>query len=66
MIEIRKKIVVDEHGNPQEVIIPWDQFQHVAELLGWDLDDEARKDLKQAREDRARGKRDAFIDLDSL
>jgi len=29
MIEIRKKIVVDEQGNPLEVIIPWDQFQHV-------------------------------------
>ncbi|MBA2592709.1 MAG: hypothetical protein H0U97_10815 [Gammaproteobacteria bacterium] len=65
-MEIRKKIVVDEQGNPLEVIIPWDQFQHVAELLGWDLDDEARKDLKQAREDRTRGKREAFIDLDSL
>lgn len=37
MMSIHRKIVVDEHGNPQEVIIPWDEFQGIAEILGLDL-----------------------------
>ena len=34
MMSIHRKIVVDEHGNPQEVIIPWDEFQGIAEIRG--------------------------------
>ena len=34
MIAIKKKIVVDERGNPQEVIISWAQFQELIEALG--------------------------------
>ena len=66
MMNIHKKIVVDEQGNPQEVIIPWDEFQEIAEILGLDLDSEALDDLRQAREDRETGKQDAYIDLDSI
>jgi hypothetical protein len=51
------RIVVDEHGNPQEVIIPWDEFQGIA--LGLDLDSTALEDLRQAREDRENGHHDA-------
>ncbi|ADJ29439.1 hypothetical protein [Nitrosococcus watsonii] len=65
-MNIHKKIVVDEQGNPQEVIIPWDEFQELAEILGLDLDSEALEDLRQSREDRESGKRDAYIDLDSI
>jgi PHD/YefM family antitoxin component YafN of YafNO toxin-antitoxin module len=65
-MNIHKKIVVDEQGKPQEVIIPWDEFQEIAEILGLDLDPEALEDLRQAREDRESNKRDAYIDLDSL
>ncbi|EDZ66217.1 hypothetical protein NOC27_2897 [Nitrosococcus oceani AFC27] len=65
-MNIHKKIVVDEQGNPQEVIIPWDEFQELAEILGLDLDSEDLEDLRQAREDRESGKRDAYIDLDSI
>ena len=43
MTAIQKKIVVDEKGNPQEVIIPWTQFCELMEELGLDLDDEAAK-----------------------
>lgn len=66
MMNIHKKIVVDEHGEPQEVIIPWDEFQEIAEILGLDLDSEALDDLRQAREDREIGNQDAYIDLDSI
>ncbi|ABA56958.1 hypothetical protein Noc_0434 [Nitrosococcus oceani ATCC 19707] len=66
LMNIHKKIVVDEQGNPQEVIIPWDEFQELAEILGLDLDSEDLEDLRQAREDRESGKRDAYIDLDSI
>ena len=65
-MNIHKKIVVDEEGNPQGVIIPWDEFQEIAEILGLDLDPEALEDLRLAREDRESGKHDAYINLDSL
>ncbi len=66
MMSIHRKIVVDEHGNPQEVIIPWDEFQGIAEILGLDLDSTALEDLRQAREDREKANYDAFVDLDDL
>jgi len=36
------------------------------ELLGLDLDKTAIEDLEQARKDRAKGKKDAYSDLDSI
>lgn len=66
MRTIHKKIVVDEQGNPQEVIIPWNEFQDIVEILGLDLDSRALEDLRQAREDRESGKYGEFVDLDSL
>lgn len=33
-MEIHKKIVVDEQGTPQEVIISWEEFQKIQHLLG--------------------------------
>ena len=65
-MNIHKKIVVDEQGNPQEVIIPWDEFQEFAGILGLDLDSEALEDLRRIREDRESSKCDAYIDLDSI
>jgi hypothetical protein len=66
MKTIQKKIVVDEAGEPREVIISWDDFVEVSELLGLDLDDEAIDDLRQARSDREAGVEDAFVDLASI
>jgi hypothetical protein len=66
MMSIHKKIVVGEQGNPQEVIIPWNEVQEIAEILGLDLDSEALEDLRLAREDRETGNHEAYIDLDSL
>ncbi len=66
MISVHKKLVVDEHGIPKEVIIPWKEFQEIEELLGLDLSKEAVKDLQEARKDRESGKREAYIDLDEI
>ena len=66
MIQIRKKIVVDERGAPTEAIIPWKQFCAIAEALGLDLDDAARADLRATRRDWRHGKAAAFISLAKL
>ena len=36
-MNISKKYIVDEQGNPKEVIIPMEDFRKTEELLGWDL-----------------------------
>ena len=66
MISIEKKFIVDEHGNPKEGIVSWDDFQKIEELLGLDLDDEAIHGLREARSDRETGNKDAYLDLDSI
>ena len=66
MININKKFIVDEQGNPKEVVILWEDFQKIEELLGLDLDDEAVKDLKIARSDRETGDKSTYVDLDSI
>ena len=66
MLAIQKKVVVDEQGQPQEVIISWDQYQQISEMLGFDLDDEAMTDLRQARRDRISKNRDAYVRLAEL
>lgn len=63
MIKIRKKIVVDEHGEPKEAIIPWKQFCEIAEALGFDLDEPAQADLRATRRDLRQGKSEAFLPL---
>ncbi|CAN2042628.1 conserved hypothetical protein [Candidatus Magnetomoraceae bacterium gMMP-15] len=66
MINIHKKIVVDDHGTPLEVIIPWADFCHIEKILGLDLDFGALEDLRQARSDRENGNYDAYTDLDDI
>ena len=66
MIAISKKFIVDEEGRPKEVIIPWEQFQQISEMLGLDLDESAVNDLRRARRDRAAENREAYVDLDSV
>jgi PHD/YefM family antitoxin component YafN of YafNO toxin-antitoxin module len=56
MQAIRKKIVVDDRGNPREVIISWAQFQEMSEALGLDLDAKAKLDLRAALRDLKSGK----------
>ena len=66
MISIDKKYVVDEHGNPKEVLIQFEDFKKIEELLGLDLDDSAISDLQEARRNREEGKTDAYVNLDSI
>ena len=65
-MDINKKYIVDEQGNPKEVIIPLDDFKKIEELLGWDLVDEEVHQLREARKDREGGNKDAYTDLDSI
>jgi PHD/YefM family antitoxin component YafN of YafNO toxin-antitoxin module len=65
-MEIRKRYIVDEKGNPKEVVIPIEDFEKIEELLGWDLDKGAIEQLYQARKDREKGKPDAYVDVNSI
>ena len=62
----KKKIVVDELGQPLEVIIPWDDYQELAERMGWDLSEEEAADVREAMADWRGGKREAFTTLEEL
>ncbi len=63
---LQKKIVVDERGQPLEVIIPWAQFCELSEALGLDLDDEAITDLREAKRAWESGDRTDFVPLSEL
>lgn len=61
-----KKIVVDEQGQPLEVILPWTAFCEIAEALGWDLDADTEVDLRETRRDLETGQNQNFVPLSSL
>jgi hypothetical protein len=65
-MHINKKYIVDENGKPKEVVLLLKDFLKIEELLGLDLDDKTVDQLRKARKDRHRGKKDAYIDLDSI
>jgi hypothetical protein len=65
-MDINKKYIVDEHGNPKEVIIPIEDFRKMEEFLGWDLYDETVQQLRETKRDREKGNKEAYIDLDSI
>lgn len=65
-MDINKKYIVDEQGNPKEVIIPVEDFRKIEELLGWDLDEESVRQLREAGRDREKGNKESYMDLDSI
>jgi hypothetical protein len=65
-MQINKRYIVDEHGDPKEVVILLEDYRKIEELLGLDLDDEAVKQLREARRDRETGNKDAYVELDSI
>jgi len=65
-MNISKKYIVDEHGNPKEFVILLEDFRKIEELLGLDLDEEAVKQLHEARKDRESGNKAAYVELDSV
>ncbi|MCF6270941.1 MAG: hypothetical protein L3J41_14585 [Melioribacteraceae bacterium] len=66
MIVLHKKIVSDENGKPSDVIIPWNEFKQIEEMLGIDLDKEAVEDLRVAKCDRKKTLSENYISLDDL
>ena len=52
-----KKIVLDEKGDPSDVIIPYSLFVELSETYGWHLDEEEQRELADSRA----GNRDAFV-----
>ncbi len=66
MLTIHKKYIVDDRGQPTDVVVSYQEFLQIEELLGLDLDADAVADLTHARQDREAGKRDAYVALDEL
>ena len=65
-MNINKRYIVDERGNPKEVVILLEDYRKIEELSGLDLDDEAVRQLRKARKDRESGNKDAYVNLDSI
>ena len=65
-MRINKRYIVDEHGDPKEVVILLEDYRKIEELLGLDLDDEAVKQLREARRDRESRNKEAYVELDSI
>ena len=65
-MNINKKYIVDEHGDPKEVILPLEDFRKIEELLGLDLNEKELSQLREARLHRESGDKSAYVDLDSI
>ncbi len=65
-LQLQKKLVVDDQGSPQEVIIPYAQFVELEEILGLDLDEEAEEDLRQGQADLEASNDEAFVSLEQV
>lgn len=63
MLILHKKLIVDERGNPTDVVIPWPEFVEISELLGLDLDEAAIGDLRAAQADRRTGAPGSFLNF---
>ena len=66
MMQIDKRIIFDEKGFPKEVAIPFEIFKKIEEMLGLDLDADTVRQLHDARKDREKGNRNAYVDLDDI
>jgi len=49
-----------------EVLMPWNEYLNIIEVLGLDLDEDAVTDLDTAMQDRKSGNKDVYVDLDSI
>lgn len=66
MTAIAHKLIVDEKGQPQEVILSMGTFRHIQAVLGADLDEQEIVELLEARQDSRSGNRAAFLSLDEI
>ena len=58
---ITRKIVLNEQGQPSEVIIPYDQYIDIIESFGMDLSAQSQEDLRVAMDDSIHGRHEAFV-----
>jgi len=63
---LTKKLVVDEKGDPLEVIIPYQEFIDFIEEHGLDLTEEDEAGILEAEADIDAGNKEAFVSLDDL
>ncbi len=65
-LALDRKIVVNQAGEPVEVVIPYDQFVDFMETYGLDLTEEEKEALREANADIENENWDAFIDAEDL
>lgn len=58
---ITRKIVVDEKGEPTDVIIPYGQFVEMMEAFGLDLGEAEQAELREALGDGRDKRRENFV-----
>jgi hypothetical protein len=58
---ITRKIVVDDKGEPTDVIIPYGQFVEMVEAFGLDLEQSAQEELREAMGDCREKRRENFV-----
>lgn len=63
---ITKKLVLDEKGDPSEVLIPYEQFVELSETYGLDLTKEEESELREALADSRSGNSDAFVSAEEI
>ena len=63
---ITHQTVIGDNGKPSAVIIPWDVFQKVREMLEGEATPEEAEAMNEAESDRLNGNIDAFTDLEDL
>lgn len=63
---ITHQTVIGDNGKPSAVIIPWDVFQKVREMLEGEPTPEEAEAMKEAEADRLDSNNDAFTNLDDL
>lgn len=67
MIAIRERnFIFNKAGQPQCVIIPWNDYLEIAETLGWDLSQSEAAELREAMNDSSNGNREAFVAIEDL
>ncbi len=66
MLSLPKKVVYDEEGKPVEVILSWEDYQKIEEILGLDLDEEVLRALEEAKEDREQRKEEVYVSLEEI
>lgn len=63
---ITHQTVIGDNGKPSAVIIPWDVFLKVRDMLEGEPTPEEAEAMKEAEADRLNGNADAFTDLEDI